>query len=470
MPSKFLGKKYNSTIGWRIAAGYSLLMLISSVVLMAIAYFFLSSTLARQDREQVSVEMQSLRAQYAEGGWPAVEQTVLKNDQFRKNNPFFTRIVNSSGRTVTLFFPQYWTEFDLATLERQPLSDSGRWTRLRAESYFYELEVLSEEVADGVFLQVGISTEDRQVLLLRLEETLSVALLPLLLGVSGGALLANRTLRPLRHLVQAVSAINAGQLEARVPRSLKEDELDDLGRLFNVMLDKISLLIDGMRNALDVVAHDLRTPMTRFRNKAEMALRQNADPQACQEALQDCVEESDRILRMLHMLMDISEAETGTLQLNRREVDFSALVANVAEMYRFVAEDKGVDMTVCIAPHTLANLDPERISQALANLLDNAVKFTPAGGRVDLSLMADSEQLRIRVADTGIGIDPEDLDHIWERLYQGGKQGSGRGMGLGLSLVRAVVTAHGGRVFAQNRLEGGAVFEISLETSDPTKV
>jgi len=142
----------------------------------------------------------------------------------------------------------------------------------------------------------------------------------------------------------------------------------------------------------------------------------------------------------------------------------------VAEMYRFVAEDKGVDMTTSIAPNIRACLDPERISQALANLLDNAVKFTAAGGQVDLSLSADSDQFRIRVADTGIGIDPADLDHIWERLYRGGQQGNGRGMGLGLSLVRAVVKAHGGDVFAQNRPGGGAVFEIRLGTLNPTKV
>lgn len=470
MPSKFLGKKYNSTIGWRIAAGYSLLMLFSSVVLMAIAYFFLSSTLVRNDREQVSLEMQSLLARYVDGGWPALEQTVLKNDQFRKNNPFFTRIVDPAGRTVKLFLPQYWTEFDLAALELQPPASDG-WTRLRAKSYSYELEILSEEVADGVSLQVGISTEDRQAQLRRLEETLTMAVLPLLLlGLSGGALLANRTLRPLRHLVQTVSAINAGQLEARAPRSFQGDELDNLGRLFNEMLDKIRLLIDGMRNALDAVAHDLRTPMTRFSNRAEAALRQDAGPQACREALQDCVEESEIIIRMLHMLMDISEAETGTLQLNRREVDLSDLAFSVAEMYRFVAEDKSVQVATSISPHVRASLDPERISQALANLLDNAVKFTPPGGRIDLSLSSDSDRLHICVEDSGIGIDTADLERIWERLYRGGQQGSGRGMGLGLSLVRAVIKAHGGEVSAQNRPEGGAVFKISLPTADPTKV
>jgi signal transduction histidine kinase len=470
MSFRFQWKKINSTIGMRIAAGYSLLMLLSFLVLMVIAYFFLSATLARHDRDQVSVELQSLRAQYLEGGMDSFEQTVLKNDQFRKNNPFFTRVVDQAGQTVRMYFPQYWLEFDLAVLEKLPPPSPNSWTRLPSLGRPYELEILSEELPDGFRFQVGISTEDRETTLARLKETFLFAVIPLMaLGLIGGALLAQRSLRPVRHLVQTVTAINAGQLEARAPRTYKGDELDDLGRLFNEMLEKIRTLIDGMKNALDAVAHDLRTPMTRFRNLAENALQQDAGLQNYREALQDCIEESDHILRMLNMLMDISEAETGTLQLNRKEVDFSGLVINVAEMYRYVAEEKGVEVTTSIAPHIGANLDPERISQALANLLDNAVKYTPAGGRVNLTLTTEPGRVRIRVADTGIGIDAEDMDRIWERLYRG-RHDNTKGMGLGLSLVRAVIRAHGGDVNAQNREEGGAVFEINLKTGEPTKM
>ena len=461
-------KKLNSTIGLRIAAGYSLLMLVSILALMVISYFFLSSTLTRHDREQVSVELQSLRAQYLEGGLNSFEQTVLKNDQFRKNNPFFTRVVDPAGHTVKMYFPQYWSEFDLAALEKMPPGRSGTWTLLPALDRSFALEILQEQLADGFSFQVGISTEDRERVLGRLKETFLFALIPLMaLGLSGGALLAQRALWPVRHLVQTVTAINAGKLEARAPRSFKGDELDDLGRLFNEMLEKIRILINGMKNALDAVAHDLRTPMTRFRNRAEEALRQDAGPQESREALQDCMEESDRIISMLNMLMDISEAETGTLRLKCRDVDFSVLVVNVAEMYRYVAEEKGVELTTNVTPHVNAHLDPERISQALANLLDNAVKFTSPGGRIELSLAASPGRVSIQVADTGIGIDPADMDRIWERLYRG-RPGDAKGMGLGLSLVRAVVKAHGGEVTAQNRAGGGAVFEINLKTVNPS--
>jgi signal transduction histidine kinase len=136
-------------------------------------------------------------------------------------------------------------------------------------------------------------------------------------------------------------------------------------------------------------------------------------------------------------------------------------------MYRYVAEEKGVELTTNLTPYVNAHLDPERISQALANLLDNAVKFTSPGGRIELSLAASPGRVSIQVADTGIGIDPADMDRIWERLYRG-RPGDAKGMGLGLSLVRAVVKAHGGEVTAQNRAGGGAVFEINLKSVNPS--
>lgn len=463
-------KRIYSTIGLRIAAGYSLLMLFSFLTLMVIGYFFLASTMARSDQQQVSVELQSLRARYLAGGMESFEQTVLNNDQFRKNNPFFTRVFDQSGSTLQLYFPQYWLGFDLAALERMPAGQSKTWTRLHSLERAYELEILNEELPDGFRFQVGISTEDRETALSRLKEAFLFASIPLLaLGLLGGGLLAQRSLRPVRHLIQTVTAINSGQLEVRAPRSYKGDELDDLGRLFNEMIEKIRVLISGMKNALDTVAHDLRTPMTRFRNKAEAGLQQDSGPQAYREALQACVEESDHIIRMLNVLMDISEAETGTLRLNRKEVNLSALVVNVAEMYCYVAEGKSVVLTASVPPDVSAYLDPERISQVLANLLDNAVKFTPSGGRIVLSLDGGPDSVTLRVTDTGIGIDPGDLNRIWERLYRG-RHGDTKGMGLGLSLVRAVVKAHGGDVAAQNQPEGGAVFEIHLKNVHPSKI
>jgi signal transduction histidine kinase len=272
-----------------------------------------------------------------------------------------------------------------------------------------------------------------------------------------------RTLEPVRHLAAAVGTIvRTGRMDARVPVRDTGDPLDELTILFNGMLDRISGLIAGMRGALDNVAHDLRTPMTRLRGIAERALGETPDAGAYREALADVLEESERVVAMLDTLMDISEAETGTMKLATEPVNVERLLRDTTDLYADVAEEKGL-VLAARAPADLAILaDRNRLRQVVANLVDNAVKYTPAGGRVDLDAWRVGEQAMITVRDTGAGIGPEHLPHIWDRLYRADESRSERGLGLGLSLVRAIVGAHGGQVTADSTPGAGSTFTIVL--------
>ncbi len=455
-------RKRLSSIGFKIAVGYTLLFTLSFASLTVFAYVLLDNAVARRDRVMVENEVQSLKRQYENGGWKAFHIQVQENDRFRKNNPFFTRAVEAPGRGGRVFFPQYWQEFDLAALEAEPAPATESWQYLENREGTFRLEILTVHQPDGGLFQVGISSEDRLSVLRHFREIFLFASLPLiLLAAGGGALFSQRTLLPLRNLIVAAAAIESGKLDSRVPQTHAGDELDELGELFNRMIEKINRLIRGMKDSLDSVAHDLRTPMTRFRNKAEGALQYGASMQACREALQECVEESDRILRTLDMLMDISEAETGTMRLNLEALDFARLAAGIVEMYRFVAEEKGIRIETFFPAQAPLEADAGRISQVVANLIDNAVKFTPRNGMVKVRIDCSAERVKLRVADTGIGIAPAEIDRIWDRLYRGSHPAL-KGMGLGLSLVKAVVRAHGGEIRAWSTPGSGSEFEIDL--------
>jgi signal transduction histidine kinase len=301
-------------------------------------------------------------------------------------------------------------------------------------------------------------------LLARFRATLGLVTLSIvIIALTGGWLATQSALQPIRRLRLAVTRIiQTGRTDERVPVADHPDEINELTMLFNEMLDKIEGLVTGMRGALDDVSHDLRTPLTRLRGTAEMALRTPADVERYREALADCVEETDRVLTMLNTLMDITEAESGTMSLRKEPLAFSAVVGRAVELYRDVADAKGVTLAAETTQDVVVRGDQVRLEQAAANLIDNALKYTPSGGEVRVSLKTREGHGVLSVQDTGPGIPEDELPHIWERLFRGDQSRTERGLGLGLSLVKAIVEAHSGSVHVTSELGRGSTFEISL--------
>jgi signal transduction histidine kinase len=185
------------------------------------------------------------------------------------------------------------------------------------------------------------------------------------------------------------------------------------------------------------------------------------------EALADCIEESEKLLTMLQSLMSIAEAEAGVMKLNRVSTDMGELLQEASDLYEQVAEDKAIVIQLDIKPRVIAMVDPHHLRLVLANLLDNAIKYSEEGSRVLLGVEPQGDEVLVKVSDQGVGILPSDLGKIWDRLYRADKSRSQRGLGLGLSLVKAIVEAHHGRVEVSSQPNRGSVFKVYLPTYLP---
>jgi len=442
-------ERFGRTFALRIALWYATLFVLGSIAIIFLTYYLTSASLAQRDRQIINAKLGEYASAYSRGGIDGLAATV-RAEQSTAPERLFVRVVDRGAEAIVLSNPEGW---DPSTLETGSL-----------------------RLLDGTLVVVGKSTEAREDLLARFRAALGlVTLLIVVIALTGGVVVTRSATQPIRRLTEAFRrVIRTGRVDARAAVAVEagsNDALDELTTLFNAMLEKIEGLVTAMRGALDNVSHDLRTPLTRLRGTAEMALAGAPDLDRYREALADCVEESDRVLVMLNTLMDISEAESGTMQLQREPVQLADVVDRAVALYREVADAKGVALTVpagATSPAaTMVNGDRTRLEQVAANLIDNAIKYTPAGGRVEVATTEADGRAVMRVTDTGAGIPAEELPRIWERLFRGDRSRTERGLGLGLSLVKAIAEAHGGTVHVRSEPGRGSDFEVRLPHITP---
>jgi signal transduction histidine kinase len=425
------------TFGLRIALWYATLFVIGSILIVLLTYVLTASSLAQRDHQIIEQKLREYALVYAQGGIRPLVDTI-QVEQRSLPERLYVRVVDRGAEVVVVGMPDGW---DPSTLE-----------------------LVSQRMPDGTLVQVGKSSESRNDLLARFRAALGLVTLSIVvLALTGGWVATQSAIQPIRRLTAAVRRIIAtSRTDERVPVSRHDDAINELTALFNTMLDKIEGLVRGMRGALDTVSHDLRTPLTRLRGTAEMALAAAPDLDRYRDALADCVEESDRVLVMLNTLMDISEAESGAMPLHREPVPLGEVVERATDLYREVADAKGVMLVARTAADAVADADRVRIEQVAANLLDNAIKYTPAGGSVTIEAAREADRAVLRVHDTGAGIAADEVPRIWERLFRGDASRTERGLGLGLSLVKAIVEAHGGMVGVATEVGRGTTFTVAL--------
>jgi signal transduction histidine kinase len=422
-----------------------------------LAYVYIASANEARAKTQadVTTEFGVLTGIYRERGKDALNAALV--DRTIRGGPYLYMLMDAKGDLITGNLTE--TPIDLVPQGTgdggaTPAWDTFTYTDNDASGRVTRPQSLGVQarLSGGEVLFVGQSMGDTEAYLSRLTQALWAAMgIVLLLGLAGGLLVSRNLERAMGRLNSVVIAVQEGDLKARAPVRHSGDELDELGQGLNTMLDRLEGSMASIRHAGDAIAHDLRSPLTRMRAKLEVAL---IDAEAGKidgtDALELALSEADNLLKTFNTVLAIArlQAAAGSGRTPDPAVfDAAELAADMAELYEPASEDKGLEFSAEIERGLMVNANQPFLAQALANIIDNAIKYTPVGGAVMLrARRRSSGEIEFSVTDTGPGVPEDDRERVIQRFVRLDNSRTEPGSGLGLSLVGAVMEAHGGRI------------------------
>jgi heavy metal sensor kinase len=294
------------------------------------------------------------------------------------------------------------------------------------------------------------------------------SLLPVVIVVSGllGWFLAGRALQPVNSVAATAQRITHSNLNMQIPARNAGDELDRLIEAFNHMMQRLNLSFEQIRQFSTDVSHELRTPLTVVRGQLEVAMFTANTVAQYRDAMADALEGVDRLSNIVRALLMLSQAESGQLVLQKTRLDFAELIRDQVDQYQIPAEAEGVRLSAELPDTCNVLADRIQMERLASNLLSNAIKYTKSGGTVKAKLVSEGEQVKFIVEDTGVGIAPDHLPHIFDRFYRVPSADPEKGLGLGLSFVAWIVKAHGGSIEVQSELQKGTRFIVSVPAGD----
>jgi heavy metal sensor kinase len=454
------------SLAFRLTLWYAGIFLVTSCVAFLFFYWLITTVIEERTDQDLLEEVRALVSiRNAQGIQAAKRQAILEAQAAGEKKIFF-RFLYPTGIAFSSSNMTYWRDIGIqrSALNRLLEDDQPVFDTIKSPDRRHQIRILYALVSPSVILQIGQSMEN-YTHFIEVFRRIFIATMAILFFVAAivGWFLARRALAGVETVTQTARRISNGSLQERVPVKKREDEIDQLAQTFNQMLDRIQTLVTGIKEMSDNIAHDLKSPITRIRGMSEVTLTTGASLNVYEKMAASTIEECDRLLEMINTMLFISRSEAGVGQLDKREIDLSAVIRDAYNLFETAAEDKGLTIA-CQADEKFSLYgDMRLIQRMIANLLDNAIKYTPPGGRVNMSILAASDhRIKAEVNDTGIGISAEDLPHIFDRFYRCDPSRSQTGIGLGLSFARTVARAHGGDITVTSAIHHGSTFSVIL--------
>ncbi len=414
-------------------------------------------TIQQVDKNLCETTLSRFLAAYQQQGPPGLQKQFATIPHQKTT---FLRLQSKRSQLLLISDIHEGRAAELPNFRRLEATSNGTWVQLDEQTRQY-WTIMVSTLPNGDILQMGIRVTDAVLFYNRLKKNLFFTWLLL----SPVAVLPAWFM--FRHYQKALTGI--GRKIERSARGEGEDSADrvklppgeqGLVQAVHHLTDRHQALVQQLQETMDNVAHDLRTPLARLRTIAEYGLQEQGDPEQLRERLTDCLEESDRILSMLNTMLNVAEAEAKSMVLDLQPLDLREAIEEVVELYTIVAEEKNCSLSIHDSGPVTALVDPNRIGQVWANLIDNAIKY--GATKIDITLRQQDDRAVVTVDDNGMGISETEKDRIWNRLFRGDRSRSQPGLGLGLTLVRAIINAHGGSITVHSTLNTATTFTVTL--------
>jgi heavy metal sensor kinase len=453
------------TLASRLTLWYAGIFSISTLVAFGAFYLVISTVISKNTDQDLMADVQEYSSMLAAGGIDKVKAEMAWEALSDGHEHIFLRLLSMDGKELAATDMSAWRSVGTGSRALDKLRRGADYVleTLDLPEQDFKARTVYGSIGPDLVLQIGESLEE-DAEFLELHRTVFIPLMAVMVIIAAivGWLMARRALSGVEEVTQTAIEISKGALDKRVPFKARGNEIERLATTFNYMLDHINALIKGMREMSDNIAHDLRSPLARIRGVAEMALTTSATEEEHKAMAGSMLEECDRLLGMINAMLDIAEAESGAGEIKLEEVDLVRVIQRACELFQAIAEENSVTIAADLPENCLVYGEARKFQRMVANLLDNALKFTPPEGTVTVSLKADNGQVVISVSDTGIGISEDDLPHVFKRFYRCDNSRAQHGTGLGLSLVRAIAGSLGGSVSATSHLGEGSTFTVTV--------
>jgi len=436
------------------------------LVAFAVMYFFMNTVLNSRINEDLEEDIEEFQVTFATNGLEGTKQEIDREVMAGDHVDQFLRLLDPSGKEIYSSSQTHWqdlhTDIDVLDQLTEPVL-----LDFKLESQEHTTRAIYGIVGPGVILHAGESIEEKEEImeiLLIVFVVMFFFVIPLAYGV--GRFVAKRAVRGIEAVSQAAIDIERGRFDHRVSVQGSGDEIETLANTFNIMAERIRSLIAEMREMIDNIAHDLRSPLGRIRAISESALsgsgKEQSNGNEFKKAASDTLEECDRLIQLINTTLDVAEAESGVANNVTEDVNISELTEEACELFEPLAEEKEITVSPRLTPGCWLRGNKQNLQRMLVNLLDNAMKYTPAKGRVNINLDRNDDEIQIEIADTGVGVPLPDQHRVFQRFFRCDQSRSQEGCGLGLSFARAVARTHGGDIDLTSKPSEGSTFTIIL--------